>query len=245
MARPAFTSQTCYGGHRWRTSPQASGRSGSFSASPLPYQSPAGSNVHRLPARGILGASFGHLGAFRPTSLPHAAPAAAVCACSVVAAGCGRLAPRQAVTPSSGGQPIGQPDCGRQRRGSAPHAGVSLVEAAGPRPRLLSFWRYRRADRRPSSPMAMQNGRLPAGQSMLITRPRTGHRVISQVGCLRETRSDHPDQLVEANLAAPVWTPVRDRWRRRRASRGRSWFLGLAARWSHVAGPQSLRRSPA
>jgi hypothetical protein len=146
------------------------------------------------------------------------------------AAGCGRLAPRRAVAPSSGRQPTGQPDCGRQRRGSARRAGVSSVEAAGPLsppPFLLA--------RQTSRPTPVERSGDPergASRSPLHAknRPRAGHRVISQVGCFRETRSDHPDQeglwgyrgrglasrpgirgWSKPTSRRPAWTPVRAR----------------------------------
>jgi hypothetical protein len=115
-------------------------------------------------------------------------------------------------------------------------------------------WQCR--DRRGPGTSGMQNGRLRAGQSMLRTRPRAGHPVISEVGCLRETRSDHhgsgrpagyPGRGVASHPGVPGWsrptsrrparTPVRDRWQRRLASGSRSWLVSRAARFSHVSGP--------
>jgi hypothetical protein len=210
----------------------------------------------------ILRPSWGHFVRYLFLMLLRAA---AVCACSVVDCGV------RAASATTGSGAVQRTTANRPTRLWAPTRGLRPPwrESAWLRPpglchRPLSCWGDRRADRRPSNPVAMQNGRLRAGQSMLRTRPRAGHRVISQVGCLRETRSDHPGPGRPAGYPGrgvasrpgihgwskptsrrPAWMPVRDRWQRPLASGSRSWFVSRAARCPHVAGPLSLTRSPA
>jgi hypothetical protein len=202
---------------------------------PLPHQCPAGSDAHRLVARGIPWRVL-------PPSAGISSDISSSCCSAPLryaparssAAGCGRLAPRRAV-PSSG------TTANRPRRLWAPTKG--LCPPCG-----SELGRGRWASVTASFPVGVTDEptgarrmqwrcrRLRTAHCMLRTRPSAGHRVISQVGCLRETRSDHPDQeglwgrrgrgvasrpgipgRSEPTSRRPAWTPVRDRWQRRLA----------------------------
>ena len=67
----------------------------------------------------------------------------------------------------------------------------------------------------------MHNGRCWAGRCHARNRPRAGHRAISPVGCLRETRSDSPGSANHAGSPC-WWSPVSSHVRnaRRPARRG-------------------------